>query len=156
MLTVLSVALSSALVAAVCTVIFATVYKRELMRDARLSAEQSVGQAAAAVNNYLELMKKKLTIVSDTVNGCRTADDMEERISAITKIESDIYAVTVYDENGKIINCVGSGGKLKNEIYKDLSFDKTLFDASGDFSLSSPHVQTLFEGEYPWVVTLAR
>ena len=42
MLTVLSVALSSALVAAVCTVIFATVYKRELMRDARLSAEQSV------------------------------------------------------------------------------------------------------------------
>lgn len=136
MLTVLSVALSSALVAAVCTVIFATVYKRELMRDARLSAEQSVGQAAAAVNNYLELMKKKLTIVSDTVNGCRTADDMEERISAITKIESDIYAVTVYDENGKIINCVGSGGKLKNEIYKDLSFDKTLFDASGDFSLS--------------------
>ena len=149
MLTVLSVALSSALVAAVCTVIFATVYKRELMRDARLSAEQSVGQAAAAVNNYLELMKKKLTIVSDTVNGCRTADDMEERISAITKIESDIYAVTVYDENGKIINCVGSGGKLKNEIYKDLSFDKTLFDASGDFSLSSPHVQTLFEGEYP-------
>ena len=30
MLTVLSVALSSALVAAVCTVIFATVYKREL------------------------------------------------------------------------------------------------------------------------------
>ena len=156
MLTVLSVALSSALVAAVCTVIFATVYKRELMRDARLSAEQSVGQAAAAVNNYLELMKKKLTIVSDTVNGCRTADDMEERISAITEIESDIYAVTVYDENGKIINCVGSGGKLKNEIYKDLSFDKTLFDASGDFSLSSPHVQTLFEGEYPWVVTLAR
>ena len=129
MLTVLSVALSSALVAAVCTVIFATVYKRELMRDARLSAEQSGGQAAAAVNNYLELMKKKLTIVSDTVNGCRTADDMEERISAITKIESDIYAVTVYDENGKIINCVGSGGKLKNEIYKDLSFDKTLFDA---------------------------
>ena len=56
-------------------------------------------------------------------------------------------SVTVYDENGKIINCVGSGGKLKNEIYKDLSFDKTLFDASGDFSLSSPHVQTLFEGE---------
>lgn len=29
---------------AVCTVIFATVYKRELMRDARLSAEQSVGR----------------------------------------------------------------------------------------------------------------
>ena len=63
---------------------------------------------------------------------------MEERISAITKIESDIYAVTVYDENGKTINCVGSGGKLKNEIYKDLSFDKTLFDASGHFSLFLP------------------
>ena len=58
-------------------------------------------------------MKKKLTVVSDTVNACKTADDMEERISAITKIESDIYAVTVYDENGKIINCTGSGGKLR-------------------------------------------
>lgn len=156
LITVLSVALSAALVTAVCTVIFATVYKRELTRDAQLSAEQSVGQAAAAVNNYLELMKKKLTVVSDTVNACKTADDMEERISAITKIESDIYAVTVYDENGKIINCTGSGGKLKADIYKDLSFDKALFDKSGDFALSAPHVQTLFEGEYPWVVTLAR
>ena len=156
LITVLSVALSAALVTAVCTVIFATVYKRELTRDAQLSAEQSVGQAAAAVNNYLELMKKKLTVVSDTVNACKTADDMEERISAITKIESDIYAVTLYDENGKIINCTGSGGKLKAEIYKDLSFDKALFDTSGDFALSAPHVQTLFEGEYPWVVTLAR
>ena len=156
LITVLSVALSAALVTAVCTVIFATVYKRELTRDAQLSAEQSVGQAAAAVNNYLELMKKKLTVVSDTVNACKTADDMEERISAITKIESDIYAVTLYDENGKIINCTGSGEKLKAEIYKDLSFDKALFDTSGDFALSAPHVQTLFEGEYPWVVTLAR
>ena len=156
LITVLSVALSAALVTAVCTVIFATVYKRELTHDAQLSAEQSVGQAAAAVNNYLELMKKKLTVVSDTVNACKTADDMEERISAITKIESDIYAVTLYDENGKIINCTGSGGKPKADIYKDLSFDKVLFDKSGDFALSAPHVQTLFEGEYPWVVTLAR
>lgn len=156
LISVLSVALSAALVTAVCTVIFATVYKRELTRDAQLSAEQSVGQAAAAVNNYLELMKKKLTVVSDTVNACKTAADMEERISAITKIESDIYAVTLYDENGKIINCTGSGGKLKADIYKDLSFDRALFDASGDFALSAPHVQTLFEGEYPWVVTLAR
>ena len=156
LISVLSVALSAALVTAVCTVIFATVYKRELTHDAQLSAEQSVGQAAAAVNNYLELMKKKLTVVSDTVNACKTAADMEERISAITKIESDIYAVTLYDENGKIINCTGSGGKLKADIYKDLSFDGALFDASGDFALSAPHVQTLFEGEYPWVVTLAR
>lgn len=155
MLSVLSITFSAATVAAVCTVIFASVYSRELLRDAQLNAEQSVSQTTTAVNNYLELMKTKLTVVSETVNSCSSTADMEEKISAITKIESDIYAVTVYDDDGNIISCVGSGATLKKTIYKDLSFDKALFGSSGDFALSVPHVQTLFEGQYPWVVTLA-
>lgn len=154
-LSVLLITVSAVTVAAVCIAVFASVYSRELMRDARINAEQTVGQTTAAVDNYLSLMKNKLKTVSETVNECSSAEELSERISALTRIENDIYAVTVYDENGGIISCTGSGGRLKEHIYKDLSFDKALLETSGDFSISAPHVQTLFEGEYPWVVTLA-
>lgn len=61
----------------------------------------------------------------------------------------------MYDHEGNILICTGSGNTLKKEIYKDLSFDKALFEGAADFALSEPHVQTLFDGVYPWVVTLA-
>ncbi len=154
-LSVLSITFSALSVAVICTVIFASVYNRELMRDAELFAAQSVNQTTSAVNNYLELIKKKLTVVKDTINDCDSAADMEERISATIKIESDIYAVTVYDEYGNIINCVGGETPLKETIYKDLTFDSALFSSSGEFAISAPHVQTMFENRYPWVITLA-
>ena len=89
MLSVFSITFSAITVAAICTVIFASVYSRELLRDAQLNAQQSVSQTTTAVNNYLELMKTKLTVVSETVNSCSSTADMEEKISAITKIEND-------------------------------------------------------------------
>ncbi len=154
-LSVFLIAFSALSVAVICTVIFASVYNREVLRDAELSAEQSVSQTSTAVNNYLELIKKKLSVVSDTIKECNTVSDMNERIAATIEIEEDIYAVTVYDENGNIVNCVGGETPLKQNIYKDLSFDKALFSSSGEVAVSAPHVQTLFEGKYPWVITLA-
>ncbi len=43
----------------------------------------------------------------------------------------------VYDSEGNILSCTGSGNTLKKEIYKDLSFDKALFEGAADFALSS-------------------
>ena len=54
----------------------------------------------------------------------------------------------------EIVSCSGEN-PLKKRIYKNLSFDGELFENAEDFALSKPHVQTVLEGEYPWVVTLA-
>lgn len=154
-LTVICVTVASLAAVSSCIAIFASVYSRSLMRDAKVNSEQTVQQTAIAVNNNLEAMKNKLTAVRNILYESKDPDDFRSKTDALTKIQNDIFAVMVYDSEGNILSCTGSGNTLKKEIYKDLSFDKALFEGAADFALSEPHVQTLFDGVYPWVVTLA-
>lgn len=154
-LTVICVTVASLAAVSSCIAIFASVYSRSLMRDAKVNSEQTLQQTAIAVNNNLEAMKNKLTAVRNILYESKEPDDFRSKTEALTKIQNDIFAVTVYDHEGNILSCTGSGNTLKKETYKDLSFDKALFEGAADFALSEPHVQTLFDGVYPWVVTLA-
>ena len=155
-LTVICVTVASLAAVSSCIAIFASVYSRSLMRDAKVNSEQTVQQTAIAVNNNLEAMKNKLTAVRNILYESKEPDDFRSKTEALTKIQNDIFAVTVYDHEGNILSCTGSGNTLKKETYKDFSFDKALFEgAAGLLRSSEPHVQTLFDGVYPWVVTLA-
>ena len=154
-ITVISITVAAIAAVSVCIAVFSTVYRSSLMRDARINSEQTIGQAEVSVNSYFESMKNKLTLIKGIVEETGDTAELESKMSALTFIQDDIYAVTVYGENGEIVSCTGSGENLKEHIYKDLSFDRKLFDESPLFSVSNPHVQTLFEGKYPWVITVA-
>lgn len=155
--TIMVVSIAVAVIAAVsvCIAVFAPLYSSALFRDAQVNSEQIIGQTKLAVNNNFESMRNKLALIRDVAEKAENAQKLENRLSVLTLVQDDIYAVTVYGENGEIISSTGSGARLKNNIYKDLSFDKILFDEGAEFSVSEPHVQTLFEGEYPWVITVA-
>ena len=154
-LSILSITAASVVAVSVCIAIFSTVCSNALIKDAKLSSEQAVGQVALAVNNNLDSMRQKLEFIEETVADCSDSEDFYNKISVITRMQRDIYAVTVYSENGDIIAATNGDTSLKKQINKDLSFDKALFESAEGFALSSPHVQTVFEGGYPWVVTLA-
>ncbi len=153
-ITVLSVTAAAAAAVSVCCAVFASVYSNALLRDASVRSEQLISQTEFTVNSYLENMKNRLFMIHGIAKKSSSAAEFEERISALTYIQNDIYAVTVYGENGEIISCTGSGGKFKQTVLKDLSFDKSFLPATENFTVSPPHVQTLFENEYPWVVTM--
>ena len=154
-LSILSITAASAVAVSVCIFIFASVYSNALLKDAKLSSGQTLGQIALAVNNNLDSMRQKLEFIEETVGDCSDVKDFYNKISVISRMQRDIYAVTVYDENGDIIAATNGETPIKKQIYKDLSFEKSLFESAEDFAFSSPHVQTVFEGRYPWVVTLA-
>lgn len=154
-LSILSITAASAVAVSVCIFIFASVYSNALLKDAKLSSGQTLGQIALAVNNNLDSMRQKLEFIEETVGDCSDVEDFYNKISVISRMQRDIYAVTVYDENGDIIAATNGETPIKKQIYKDLSFEKSLFESAEDFAFSSPHVQTVFEGRYPWVVTLA-
>ncbi|MBQ2286177.1 MAG: sensor histidine kinase [Clostridia bacterium] len=154
-ITVLSVTLAAITAVSVCVSIFAGVYSRSLLRDARVSSLQAAEQTATAVDNYLDSMKEKLSLIYGIVLKTETPVELEEKLSAVTYVQNDIFSITLYGENGEIIACAGSGGELKNNISADESFDKELYEKTDGFILTSSHVQTLFKNEYPWVVTIA-
>lgn len=153
-ITILSVTAAATAAVTVCIAIFASVYSRALMKDAQVNSEQSVQQTTVSVNNYLSSMKSRLSEIKDMVIDSETAEEFSRKIAPLTQIQNDIYAVTIYGSQGEIL-CSNGGNALKEQIYQNLSFDREGFESADDFALSKPHVQTMFEGEYPWVVTLA-
>ena len=108
------------------------------------------------MNNTLESMRYELDGITSLADTSGTKEEFAGKIRSLIRIKSDIISVAVYGENGEIIQCTGKDLTSLKKLYKDLSFDKKSFDASPEFSLSKPHVQTIFEGKYPWVVTAAK
>lgn len=155
-LTIISIVVATALAVTFSIVIFASVYSNALSDNAVVNADQTVKQAAVAVDNALDSMRSQLEEISRLIGEKGQEATLKSLIDTLVSVRKDILAVTVYGENGEIVFCAGGEYPLKEKIYKDLSFDKALFDASPEFSVSAPHVQSIFEGNYPWVVTVAK
>lgn len=108
-------------------------------RSVKISVDDRIDSAAAT----LDVVKSKLT-VSD-------AAFSEVALSAVT-LDENFDSVIVYDGNGEILKCV-SDKTLKSTRSVNLSdFRKNATE--GVYYFSPLHVQTLFSGEYPWVVTV--
>ena len=135
-ITIISVTAAAAAAVTVCIAIFATVYSRALIRDAQVNSEQSVEQTTGAVNNYISSMKSRISEINAMVNDSPNAEEFSNRIAAFTKIQNDIYAVTVYGADGEIVSCSGEN-PLKKQIYKNLSFDGELFENAEDFAFKA-------------------
>lgn len=154
-LTVLSVTAACLLAVSVCVMIFAAVYSKAVLRDAQVNAEQTVSQTAVSVENSLNAMKYRLSQVAALAARSEDAAGFGSAIAALTNVENDIFAVTVYDANGGVVSCTASGEKPKETVFRDLSFDAELFSVAAPYAITKPHVQTGFAGVYPWVVTMA-
>ena len=154
-ISVLSIAIVMITAVTLCVAVFVSLYSNALMRDVRVNSEQIVGQTELAVNNFFDSMKSKLMLIRDVVENTENDDELKSRLSTLTYVQNDIYAVTIYGENGEILSSIGNAAELKKNIYKDLSFDKELFDSGDEIVFSEPHVQTLFKDSYPWVITTA-
>ncbi len=154
-LTVLSVTAACVAAVSACVMIFATVYSKAVLRDAQVNVEQTVAQTAVSVENSLNAMKYRLSRVAVLAGKSSDAAQFGSAIAALTDVENDIFAVTVYDGNGGVVSRTGSGEMRKETVFRDLSFDKDLFAVAAPYAITKPHVQTGFAGVYPWVVTMA-
>ena len=94
-ITVISITVAAIAAVSVCIAVFSTVYRNSLMRDARINSEQTIGQAEVSVNSYFESMKNKLTLIKGIVEETGDTAELESKMSALTFIQDDIYAVTV-------------------------------------------------------------
>ena len=154
-LTIVFISIAVILAVTICVSYFYTVYSRSILRDATVISKQVVSQSTIAVDNYLDGMKEKLSKISIALSKSHNTEEFKNDMAMFSQMENDIYSIMIYDSDGKLILSVSDTKEMKPEIYKDLSFDKDVFSKGNPYSLSEPHVNTLFAGEYPWVVTMA-
>ena len=139
------------------TLFFSVFYKNSMFNSAYVTSKQSVAQADETVSNYIFSIKSKLDNLCIETDKCTDAASLQKVISTASRLEDDIYCVSVYDMQGNVL----SNGNDTNENIKggltDLSFDKSVYSNLKDgYAISQPHVNTLYQNKYPWVVTIAK
>lgn len=155
-LTIILIGIAVAATVAITITMFVPAYNKSLLSDAEMSSEQAVSQTSVAINNYIDGMKSKLDKISEELENSNSIEEFFDKIAVTARIQTDIHSIIVYDSYGKLIETASDGLELKQDVYKNLSFDKNMFENTEDYVITSPHVQTIFKNSYPWVVTIAK
>lgn len=117
------------------------------------SNAQIVDNVATSVDSYL----KEMVSISDTVTnllGKHSAGELNR--SLVVFLREDIETIVVFGENGEPVVTTDSRPIRKDaQITKQNWFSGTSMNGL-QYMISQPHVQRLYRGNYPWVISLTR
>lgn len=137
-----------------CVVLFLNRYRSAMVHSARTSTAQTISQASNTVGGYLRDMEQAMGQVEQSM--AQSADSRDELLSSFLKFRPDVVAVTSYSAAGALLNCWSLGREPRENILRNLSFDLEKARASTSSYMTAPHVVTIFESWYPWVVTMTK
>ena len=135
-----------------CIILFLNRYRSAMVQSARTSTAQAVSQVSTTVGNYLQDMTQAMAMVEQTMG--QSAGDRDRVLSAFLTFRPDVVAVTSYSSSGALLDCWALDRKPRETIFQNLSFDLEQARTSSRPYMTLPHVETIFEGYYPWVVTM--
>ena len=141
-----------AIILCCCIVLFLDRYRSAMVQTARTGSAQTASQVSSTVGNYLRDMDQAMDLVVRSMSEPQQSRD--ELLSAFLQFRPDVVAVTSYSEEGELLECWSLGREPREEIFQNLSFDLEAARASKEPYMSTPHVETIFESYYPWVVTM--
>ena len=151
-------ALISAVAVAVltlCTVLFLRSYRAAIVESARTNSAQAVSQVVGSVGNYVHTLDSAVAIVQEQLQ--EDAAPRDAFLGAFLTARPEVAAITVYDADGSLLNCCAQDGRTpKADILRNLSFDLTTAQRLSGGYISTPHVESIFTGYYPWVVSIVR
>ena len=123
-----------------------------MVQSACTSTSQAVSQVSNTVGNYLRDMDQAMGLVEQSMT--ENADSRDELLSAFLKFRPDVVAVTSYSSDGALLDCWALGREPREEIFQNLSFDLEKARSAQSAYMTAPHVESIFESYYPWVVTM--
>ena len=141
-----------AIILCCCIVLFLDRYRSAMVQNARTGSAQTASQVSSTVGNYLRDMNQAMDLVVRSMS--EPEDSRNELLSAFLQFRPDVVAVTSYSEEGELLDCWSLGREPREEIFQNLSFDLDTARASDGPYMSTPHVETIFESYYHWVVTM--
>ena len=135
-----------------CILLFLDRYRSAMVQSARTSSSQAVSQVSNTVGSYLRDMGQAMELVEQSVS--ESGESRDWLLAAFLKYRPDVVAVTSYSAGGELLDCWSPGREPRENIFQNLSFDLGAARASEGAYMTAPHVETIFEGYYPWVVTM--
>jgi two-component system sensor histidine kinase YesM len=130
-----------------------TIYRSSLEQTAKFNSQQVAGQTAHTIDIYLQQMKDDMKLLEKELENCRSRNEVNEYIHYMIKIQSATVSIVIYAEDGRILECGADNKALKGNLSYNTSFVPELFERNS-YEFSKPHVQNMFRGLYPWVITM--
>lgn len=137
-----------------CILLFLNRYHSAMVQSARTSSAQTVSQVSGTVGNYLRDMEQAMGLVEQSMRS--SPESRDELMSTFLQFRPDVVAVTSYSPEGELLDCWSLGREPRDHIFHNLSFDLQKARTSAAPYMAPPHVVTIFESYYPWVVTLTK
>ena len=141
-----------AIILCCCILLFLNRYRSAMVQSARTSTAQAVSQVSNTVGSYLQGMEQAMDRVEQAM--AEAPDDRDRLLSAFLLFRPDVVAITSYSETGELTDCWALEREPRDDILQNLSFDPVRAMASDSAYLTAPHVESIFESYYPWVVTM--
>ena len=135
-----------------CIALFLDRYRSAMVQSAQTSSAQAVSQVSNTVGSYLSDMDQAMRLVEQSVS--ESGESRDRLLAAFLKFRPDVVAVTSYSADGELLDCWSPDREPKENILQNLSFDLDMARATGGSFMTAPHVETIFEGYYPWGVTM--
>lgn len=134
-----------------CILLFLNRYRSAMVRSACTGSAQAVAHVSNTVGSYLRDMEQAMELVERSLG--ESPDRRSELLSTFLEFRPDVVAVTSYAPTGELLDCWSLGREPRAHLFQNLSFELERARASAPY-MTAPHVVTLFEGYYPWVVTM--
>ena len=141
-----------AIILCCCILLFLNRYRSAMVLSARTSTAQAVSQVSNTVGSYLQGMEQAMSQVELAMG--EEPDSRDRLLSAFLFFRPDVVAITSYTEAGELLDCWSLGREPRETILQNLSFDPVRAMASDGPYMTAPHVESIFENYYPWVVTM--
>ncbi len=132
--------------------VFVAVYNNSIRNSTITASEQAVTQVTNTVGDYTKNMREMMGLLQGYYK--KAPEERDTAINALITIRNDVVAVTCYDEEGRLLESWSGSRKMKENVFKNLSFNSEQKYEKGKISISKPHVETLLADYYPWVVSM--
>lgn len=127
-------------------------------KNAASSTQQIMDQVNLNLDSYLKGMMEISDLIRSNLNGDTYNDrgNLTNLLNVTSQIRKDIVSMAVYSDTGKLLLSNPSGNYNKNFYVSEQDWFKSAIERPVDYIFVPPHVQRLFEGKRPWVVSLSR
>ena len=134
------------------TFFFLSLYVSSMKQAAKTSSEQAVVQASNAISNYIGDMQEIMSLIEQKLT--ENDRETEQTMEMLCSVRSDLVAIYIYNDRGELLDSHTGTHELKEHYLKDLSYISLDSYRSGVLYLSEPHVESLLQDYYPWVVSV--
>lgn len=134
------------------TFFFLSLYVSSMKQAAQTSSEQAVTQASNAISNYIGDMQEIMSLIEKNLT--KSGEKSDQTLETLCNVRSDLVAVYIYDAKGQLADSYTGTHTMKEHYLKDLSYIALDSYSQGILYLSEPHVESLLQDYYPWVVSV--